>query len=81
MTVITLERGSALTKQDGLMTDRGYEYIEELTRQVNANAIAAGSGSPEGVLNVAAPKLYFDSATGDYYKKTTASGDTGWVLL
>ena len=84
MTVITLERSSALTKDDGLTTIRGHEFIEELTRQVNQNTPATGTGSPEGVLTAAVGKFYIDDAGGPgtvLYVKQSGTGNTGWILV
>jgi len=84
MTVITLERSSALTKEGGFVTIRGQEYIEELTRQVNLNETVTGSGSPEGVVTAPVTKLYMDTggAPGTVlYVKQTGNGNVGWVLV
>jgi len=82
--IITLERFAAIIDNTDRMTQRMYEYIEELTRQVNQNIIATGTGSPEGVLTATAGKLYMDSAGAPgtiLYVKQTGTGNTGWTLV
>lgn len=40
--------------------------------------IYSGNGSPEGVVTAVVGSLYTDLATGDFYKKLSGSGNTGW---
>lgn len=85
MAVIALERHAALTKGDGFTTQRGFEYIEDLNRQVNQSEVdTTSSGSPEGVVTGSPGKLYMDTAgtAGSIlYVKKTGSGNTGWILV
>lgn len=39
----------------------------------------SGSGSPEGVETAGIGSLYADTATGTLYRKTSGTGNTGWV--
>ncbi len=84
MAVIALERNSALVNDGNLTTQRGYEFLEELTDLANQNETAQGTGSPEGVLTALPGKQYMD-LTGIsgmvLYVKQTGSGNTGWVLV
>ncbi len=60
------------------------EWMELVSRVLEALDIAEGAGSPEGVLVAPANKLYRDTAGisgAILYIKTTATGDTGWVLV
>lgn len=41
--------------------------------------IGAGSGTPEAVETAGVGSIYTDTATGDVYRKTSGSGNTGWV--
>ena len=86
--IIAVERITAIVKldpnADPLMTLRMSEFIEELTRQVNHNTLASGTGSPEGVLSAEPLKRYFDTAAAagsNFYIKKTGSGLTGWQLV
>lgn len=82
MTVIAIERQSQLTGGSGLVTQRGAEFLEDMTRQLNDTLTIQNIGSPEGVISASAPRFYFDTANGDYYKKTgTGTSNTGWVLI
>ncbi len=40
--------------------------------------IYSGVGSPEGVVTGAVGSLYTDTFTGNFYKKLSGSGNTGW---
>jgi len=42
-------------------------------------AIYSGNGSPEGVVTAAVGSLYTDVLTGDFYKKISGAGNTGWA--
>ena len=57
------------------------EWMEQLSRLVEALQVETGSGSPEGVLTATENKLYRDTVGNVLYIKTTATGDTGWVLV
>jgi|GEM_PF-4280338 len=41
--------------------------------------MGAGSGSPEGVETAGIGSIYSDTATGNVYRKTSGTGNTGWV--
>lgn len=48
----------------------------------NAGArIVTGSGSPEGAATALVGSVYLRSDTGDVYRKTSGTGNTGWVLV
>lgn len=57
------------------------EFFEQVARLLEALQIASGSGTPEGNLEAGLEKLYRDTATNNLYIKTTATGNTGWVLV
>ena len=82
--IIALERFQPVLEDNGTPTTRTAEWFEEITRQVNANTIRSGTGSPEGVL-IADPKtLYMDkngTAGAILYIKRTGTGNTGWILV
>lgn len=40
-----------------------------------------GSGSPEGVVAGTLGNTYTNDDTGAFYVKTTASGNTGWIVV
>ena len=49
--------------------------------EIGGIGIITGTGSPEGVLTeTRRGSLFIDTNTGDHYRKTTTSGNTGWVL-
>lgn len=50
----------------------GYGIIEDLYRRV-------GSGSPEGSITAPVGAIYHRTDTGDIWRKTSGSGNTGWV--
>jgi hypothetical protein len=81
--IVAFERFEKLDR-DGLPSDRLAEFLEAITRQVNANTVLTGSGSPEGVREADPTTLYMDtsgSAGSILYVKKTGTGDTGWVLV
>lgn len=41
--------------------------------------IGSGSGTPEAVETAGVGSIYTDTATGDVYRKTSGTGNTGWV--
>lgn len=41
--------------------------------------MGSGSGSPEGVEIAGIGSIYTDTSTGDLYRKTSGTGNTGWV--
>jgi hypothetical protein len=41
--------------------------------------IGSGSGSPEGVETAGIGSIYTDTSSGSVYRKTSGSGNTGWV--
>ena len=57
------------------------EWMEQLSRLVEALQVETGTGSPEGVLVATENKLYRDTVANVLYIKTTATGDTGWILV
>ena len=84
--VIPPRRGQKITEiqlgsNQDVPTQIMSEWMEQLSRLVEALQVEAGSGSPEGVLVATENKLYRDTATNDVYIKTTATGNTGWVLV
>jgi len=50
----------------------GYGTIQDLYRRV-------GSGSPEGVITAPVGCIYHRTDTGDIWRKTSGTGNTGWV--
>ena len=56
------------------------EWMEQISRLLEVLQVANGAGSPEGVLIGPLNKFYKDTA-GGLYIKTTATGNTGWVLV
>ena len=52
-----------------------------ITQAVNDLAFLTGDGSPEGVVEAALGKDYFDSVAENFYKKTINSGTTGWKQI
>lgn len=82
--IVALERFIAWIDKDGRPTERAASYIEETTRQVNANTVLSGTGSPEGVLDANPKSLYMDetgTAGNILYIKQTGVSNTGWVLV
>ena len=81
--IITPERFASFVDSNGQPTQRGAEYLESLTRQVNTSAITAGTGSPEGVVIGTPGETYVDTAGAPgstQYVKVTGTGNTGWSL-
>jgi len=83
--VIPPKRGQRITESqpfDGreVPTQIMSEWMEQLSRLVEALQVVTGTGSPEGVITATENKLYRDTG-GGLYIKTTATGDTGWVLV
>jgi len=77
-----LERYISWVDSAGRPLQRVTEYFEAINRQVNANTILEGSGSPEGVLAADPKTLYMDTAgtAGNIlYIKKTGTGNTGWI--
>lgn len=84
MTVIVIERFAQVAKQDGVLSDRLAQFLEDLTRQVNLSTVLTGSGSPEGVVTANVTQQYMDTAGGAgtiLYIKQTGNGNTGWILV
>ena len=79
--MITDLRRSLEITEDGFMSDRMEEWVQDITRQVNFNTTEDGTGSPEGVLVAEPNKLYRDTSVPNLYWKSTGSGDTGWLLV
>ena len=86
--IIAVERITSIVKLDpngdALMTLRMAEFIESITLQVNHNALASGTGSPEGVVTAEPLKRYFDTAAAagsNFYIKKTGSDENGWQLV
>jgi hypothetical protein len=81
--IITPERFASFVDSNGQPTQRGAEYMESLTRQVNVSAMTTGSGSPEGVV-IGIPGETYTDTTGapgaTQYVKLTGTGNTGWSL-
>jgi len=74
----------AVVNSRGEMEPRLYEFIVNLTRQVNESTPFTGTGSPENVIKAKSPKLYFDTnaaAGSNLYVKKTGAGTTGWQLV
>lgn len=82
--ITALQRFISWVDGSGRPVDVVATYIEDLTRQVNANTVLSGSGSPEGVLTADPLTLYMDTAgtAGNIlYIKKTGTGNTGWILV
>ena len=86
--ITAIERFTSISNSDdrdnSVMTLRMAEFIEELTRQVNHNTLASGTGSPEGVVTAEPLKRSFDTAAAagsNFYIKKTGSGSAGWQLV
>ena len=86
--ITVVERFTSISRSDdrdnSVMTLRMAEFIEELTRQVNHNTLASGTGSPEGVVTAEPLKRYFDTAAAagsNFYIKKTGSDENGWQLV
>lgn len=84
--VIPPKRGQKITElqlgsNQEVPTQIMSEWMEQLSRLVEALQVETGSGSPEGVLVATENKLYRDTAGNVLYIKTTSTGDTGWVLV
>lgn len=83
MAITAMERSNNLTKNDGFMTQRGAEFLEDVTTQVNKSTITTGNGSPEGVIPGTPGETYMDqtgSSGNIFYIKQTGSGKSGWIL-
>lgn len=84
MTIVALERFEKLLDSEGTLSNRGAEFFEQLTRQINLNTPITGAGSPEGVVTAEPYQIYIDTtgAAGSIqYRKMTGTGNTGWVLV
>lgn len=82
--IIFLERFMEIITKNRLPTLRLSEFLDIMTRQVNQNTPASGSGSPEGVVTAEPFNLYVDTAGGAgtvLYVKQSGSGNTGWILV
>lgn len=84
--VIPPKRGQKITEvqfgsSQEVPTQIMSEWMEQLSRLVEALQVETGSGSPEGVLIATENKLYRDTVGNVLYIKTTSTGDTGWVLV
>mgnify|MGYP000318103904 CR=1 FL=1 len=54
-------------------------YAQRLRYGVNGRYLTSGVGSPEGVLSGTIGCSYFNESNGANYRKTSGSGNTGWV--
>lgn len=66
-----IKRTSAAALKVGDATT-GYGIIEDLYRRI-------GSGSPEGAITAPVGCIYHRTDTGDIWRKTSGTGNTGWV--
>ena len=76
---LSLSSGTAL-----LVNATGAAFVPLRTAQLLLSSgarILDGSGSPEGAAIAGRGSVYLDVSTGDMYRKTTAFGNTGWVLV
>ncbi len=83
-TITAIERFSSLVDQEGKTTQRGAEYLEEMTRQVNESTMVVATGSPEGVVSAVVGETYIDTAGGagsTLYVKVSGVGNTGWLVV
>ena len=71
----------AVVRDDGKMIAEFMLWTQDITKQVNFNTTAEGSGSPEGVLVALPNKFYRDIDVPNLYWKSTGTGDTGWLLV
>lgn len=72
---------AVVSADDGKMIAEFMLWTQDITALANFNAVAEGSGSPEGVLVAEPNKFYRDAAVPNLYWKSTGSGDTGWLLV
>lgn len=79
--IIALEKIVRTVNSDGTLTEVAYEWVEEMTRQVNLSTPIRGSGSPETVVTASPDQLYWDETGKALYIKDTGDGDTGWSIV
>lgn len=82
--ITALQRFLSWVDSSGRPIDIVYTWNEDITRQVNANTVLSGSGSPESVIAANPLTLYMDTAgtAGSIlYIKKTGTGNTGWILV
>ena len=78
--VISPDRLAPIVMNDARMQDRFAIWCQSVSDYTNRNKV--GSGSPESVEDGQRFTFYIDTATNDFYVKTTEQGVlTGWKLL
>lgn len=79
--IIPFEDWEFITDKAGRLSERGREFLLDLTNHANFNSVVLGTGSPEGAITAEPGKIYIDTTgtTGSViYAKQTGIGDTGW---
>ena len=77
--VTPLPSNIEMVDNQGKQTIQGRQFLQLLSDR----SLISGEGSPEGIVEAAAPAIYIDEigASGSIlYVKQTGSGNTGWVL-
>lgn len=78
--IVAPDRVAQIVMQNMMMQDRFALWCQAITDFVNRNNV--GTGSPEGLQDGQRFTFYIDTATNDFYVKTTEQGTlTGWKLL
>jgi hypothetical protein len=78
--IISPDRSAQIVAPDQRMQDRFALWCQSVSDYANRNK--TGLGSPEGVEDGQRFTFYIDTATNDFYVKTTEQGTlTGWKLL
>lgn len=78
--IIAPDRLASIIMSDSRMQDRFALWCQSITDFANRNKV--GTGSPEGVEDGQRFTFYIDTATNDFYVKTTEQGTlTGWKSL
>ena len=72
---------AAVNPDDGKMVAEFMLWTQDVTKLINFNTVAEGSGSPEGVVTALPNKFYRDEDVPNLYWKSTGTGDTGWLLV
>lgn len=82
--IIAPDRGFSFSNENGFLTERAHTWMVDMTSRMNEGqnlSTIEGTGSPEGVESAIKDRRYRDTVTDDIYLKTTATGDTGWILV
>ncbi len=81
--IVAPDRQFKVTKE-GMPEQRFHTWMEDITTRLNEGQnlpTLEGIGTPEAAVEAIKDRRYRDTATNDFYLKTTATGDTGWLII